>query len=127
MSERFIGIDLTDPYAKRRRNITAVEFLPYDLGLQGELIQLPNLTWPAAPLWPRDASDLSSGTELPDGWPSSRVGERLWIAIDGPQGLAGPTHATSRECERLTKAPGKTPHAYPRPDQPFAGLGGSPK
>jgi hypothetical protein len=122
MIDRFIGIDLTDPYSKRRRAITAVEFRPDGRGLHGELVQLPDLTWPAPPSWPRDASDLSSGTRVPDHWPVPGPQERLWVAIDGPQGLAGRRGATSRDCERETKAPGKTPHEYPQPERPFAGF-----
>src|SRR5450631_4433331 len=41
--------------------------------------------------------------------------------LDGPQGLARPP-ARMRACERLTGAPGKTPHLEPGAYVPFAGF-----
>ena len=117
--ERYIGIDLTDPYA-RKPPITVVEFVPDGANFRGRLEVQEDMRWPEN--YPRRTSELTGSTPLPASWPSGNPGQRVWIAIDGPQGLAGPRTATQRLCERESGDPGRTPHGYPVIGDPFAGF-----
>jgi hypothetical protein len=102
---RFIGIDLTDPYAKRRRD---VDVAILDAAGICEFCTVP----PAS-----TSTDVATWSSALDLRPSS--GDVL--VIDGPLALAAPG-ATMRDCERLLGAPGKTPDHLPIPgSRPFAG------
>lgn len=120
VNNRYIGIDLTDPYAVRRRSGSVVEFVPEGDGLRGCLKVRDDLCWPA--IYPNRATDLSVDTPWPAGWPEAGFEDRLWIAIDGPQGLAAESGATIRSSECESGTPGRTPHDYPHPDMPFSGF-----
>ncbi len=120
MSDRYIGIDLTDPYAARRRRSTVIEFIPEGEDFRGCLKVRDDLCWPLK--YPKRAADLSVDTPWPMGWPEAGSEDRLWIAIDGPQGLAAEPGQTIRICECESGAPGRTPHDYPHQDMPFSGF-----
>ena len=122
LQNHFIGIDLTAPYVRGiPRPITLVEFVPEELdgtSFAGKLSYQSDATWPTN--WPHAAVDLRQTTPRPSNWPLPVAGGRLWLAIDGPLGLAQPG-AKMRACEREAGAPGKTPYDYPDPSRPFAG------
>lgn len=96
----FVGIDLTDPFAKRRRKCTRAvlgmdlhcTFDEWEYDLSGSLIVPPEL-------------------------------ERSLciVAIDGPQGLAGDPARTMRLCEQQLRAAGKSGYDF-KTEQPYAGF-----
>jgi len=118
MNNRFIGVDLTDPYAIRKRPICIVEMV-FE-GKQGKLLHLPPSDWPDH--WPRSASFLTPETVGPLLIPKPGKKDCIWMGIDGPIGLAGNKEAKAREGEKLLRAPGRSPWNYPVPGFPFAGF-----
>ena len=91
---RILGVDTTDPFAKHPRPATVAEIDP-ELRLMA-LYETP----------------MEALVGLPLG---------VFMAIDGPQGLASPGKKC-RECERLLRTPGRTPDTFPEPgSKPFAG------
>jgi hypothetical protein len=99
---RFIGLDLTDPYAKQPRGV--------DVALVDERGACEFGALPGDDVR-RALARMSS---------ASRMGEVL--IIDGPLGLAAPGHRL-RECERMLATAGKTPDALPAPgSRPYAGF-----
>ena len=97
----YIGLDLTDPYAKRKR--------PCDIAVLGPNLDCTFDKWN----YKADASGIV---------PSRVLGRSFILAIDGPQGLAGSPDATIRESERLVNAPGRTPYGLPEEGKPYSGL-----
>ena len=101
---RWIGLDLTDPYAKRPRAV--------DVAVVEDSGKCSFTTLPAVPQ-AGSAAWLSSITKGPA---SGDV-----LIIDGPLGLAAAGRSL-RQCERLLGAAGKTPDSPPTPgSRPFAG------
>lgn len=96
----FVGLDLTDPFAKKRRTCTRA-VLDSDLRLFLD-------EW----VYQEDGKGI-----IPD-----NVKPPLVLAIDGPQGLAGTQDRKMRVCERELGAAGKSPHDLPVLGRPFARL-----
>ncbi len=92
----FVGIDLTDPYAKQVRPVTRAAMT--------ETLDVSFSEWVY--------NKVGAGM-VP------RLDEVI-VAIDGPQGLAK-KGATMRQCERLLGTPGKTADHLPQ-GGPFAGF-----
>jgi hypothetical protein len=104
---RYLGADLTDRYAQAPRAIDVCGLTP----LPGGTFAARFWTW----TWDVGPRPLVVGP-LVDEIDRARV-----VMLDGPQGLARPP-ASMRVCERLTGAPGKTPHQRPPLHVPFAGF-----
>jgi hypothetical protein len=100
-SRYYIGLDLTDPYAKRKR--------PCDVAVLGPELDCTFDKWN----YKADGSGIV---------PSRALGRSFILAIDGPQGLAGSPEATVRESERLVHAPGRTPYGLPEEGKPYSGF-----
>lgn len=104
---RYLGVDLTDRYARTPRAIDVCGLTPLPGGTF--VARFWTWTWDAAP------GPLEIGP----------IVEEILLArvamLDGPQALARPP-AAMRVCERLTGAPGKTPHQRPEFYVPFAGF-----
>jgi hypothetical protein len=98
---------LTDRYARAPRAIDVCGLTPLPGGTFAA--RFWTWTWDAAP-GPLEVGHLVDEVRL------ARV-----AMLDGPQGLARPP-AAMRACERLTGAPGKTPHQRPPFYVPFAGF-----
>lgn len=118
MKRRYLGLDLTDPYARRRRPICAVELVPD--GPHASVVLHPPIDWPTD--WPSRAVDLLPSTAGPTLLPFVHPEDDWWLGIDGPLGLAGTPGARLREAERLVRAPGRTPFDYPPAGFPFGGF-----
>jgi len=99
---RFIGLDLTDPYAKQARRV--------DVALVDERGHCEFAALPG--------HDVRRAlARMPAG---SRKGDIL--IIDGPLALASPG-CRLRECERILATAGKTPDVLPVPgSRPYAGF-----
>jgi len=104
MSERislFIGIDLSDPFAKHKRTCTRAvlgvdlhcTFDEWEYDSTGSTIVRPEVA------------------QLPH-----------IVAIDGPQGLAGAPDCRMRLCEQQLGAAGKSPYDFRPIGQPYAGF-----
>jgi hypothetical protein len=93
---RFIGIDLTDPYARRPRSA--------DVAIIDGQGACHFVAVPA----PRVGGSVAGWLAPVGATPTS--GDVL--VIDGPLGLAN-VGEPMRDCERLLGAPGKTPDALP--------------
>ncbi|MFP2928808.1 DUF429 domain-containing protein [Pyxidicoccus sp. 3LG] len=105
---RFLGWDLTDPYARRCRAVDVAE-----VDARGR-VRFSELRWPA----PSREGGFESGV-LGAAFP---VGPEDVLVVDGPQALARPG-ATVREAERLLRAPGRTPDVLPPVSgRPFTGF-----
>jgi hypothetical protein len=100
-SRYYIGLDLTDPYAKKKRAC--------DLAVLDPELQCTFATWD----YKADGAGIV---------PSRALGRPFIMAVDGPQGLAGTPAATVRESERIVAAPGRTPYDYPQEDKPYSGF-----
>lgn len=100
-SRYYVGLDLTDPYAGRKR--------PCNVAVLGPNLDCTFEKW----TYHEDGSGII---------PSRVLGRSFIMAIDGPQGLAGTPDATVRESERLVNAPGRTPYNLPEPGKPYAGF-----
>lgn len=97
----FIGIDLTDPYARYKRRCTrailrANLYCTFD---EWEYNRTGSAVLPA------------QLAEVP-----------YVVAIDGPQGLAGSPGAKMRTCERQLRAAGKSSYTFDLIGQPYAGF-----
>jgi hypothetical protein len=104
---RFVGLDLTDPYASRQR---PVDVAVVDEHLRCELFRI---TWSASSDSALSVLELG---EVTDGPLSGDV-----LVIDGPLALATVGRST-RECERVLGAPGHTSDTLPTlRSQLFAG------
>jgi len=97
----YVGLDLTDPYAQRRR--------PCDLAILGPELDCTFDKWN----YKVDGSGIV---------PARALGRSFILAIDGPQGLAGSVDALLRESERLVNAPGRTPYELPKSGKPYSGF-----
>ena len=97
----FIGIDLSDPFAKRRRPCARATIGPKLSCMFDE--------------WEYDVT----GSQIV---PDYILPTQFLIAIDGPQGLAGDPERTMRLSERLLAAAGKSPYAFRPIEQPYAGF-----
>lgn len=112
---KFVGIDLTSAFAAKPR--------PIDIAVLDDRLNVRFLTaaWPSAGVViGRDSSFLTQRvlTEVPVG-----AGERMVLAIDGPQGLSKAGN-TMRTCERILGTPGRTPCILPLAEEggvPFHG------
>ncbi|MCP3104958.1 DUF429 domain-containing protein [Myxococcus sp. K15C18031901] len=104
---RFIGWDLTDPYARERR---MVDVARVDLGGR---VSFGCLRWP-----PLTAEGVLAPEALVETFP---VAADDVVVVDGPQALARPG-ALVREAERRLRAPGRTPDVLPAPGRPFSGF-----
>jgi hypothetical protein len=104
-SRRFFGLDLTDPYSSKPREVDVA--IVHDTG-RCEFTVLPAFS-PAN----KASSWLAPITKGPA---SGDV-----LVIDGPLGLSNPGDAM-RDCERRLGTPGKTPDDLPvARSKPFAG------
>jgi len=97
----FVGIDLTDPYAKHRRPCTRALLSP-DLCCTFDE-------------WEYDNFGIGM-------IPANVSNSRFIAAIDGPQGLANSPDRTMRACERKLGAAGKSTYEFPTHGRPFAGF-----
>ena len=104
---QYVGGDLTDRYAKGRKDIDVCGLTP------GENNKLTASFWS----WKWDAA--------PEQLDVTAIAKELTATrtamLDGPQGLATKGNAL-RACEKLAAAPGRTPDARPAPGVPFAGF-----
>jgi hypothetical protein len=112
---KFVGIDLTSAFSTSPR---AIDVAVLDDRLNACFFAV---AWPDAEfVIGRDASFLTQSllAQIPIG-----PGERMVIAIDGPQGLATVGN-TMRACERTLGTPGRTPSTLPPAEEtgaPFQG------
>jgi len=97
----YIGIDLSDPYARDKRNCTRA-------------ILGPDLECTFSE-WKHDVT----GFEIV---PSELLNSQFLMAIDGPQGLAGSPERRMRLCEQQLRTAGKSPYYLPTPGTPYAGF-----
>jgi len=97
----FIGIDLSDPFAKRGRPCTRATVRPNFNCIFDE--------------WEYDVT----GSQIV---PDDILPTQFLVAIDGPQGLAGNPECTMRLSERRLAAAGKSPYAFRPIGQPYAGF-----
>ncbi len=100
-SRYYVGLDLTDPFAQRKR--------PCDVAVLGPELDCTFDKWN----YKADGSGIV---------PSRALGRSFILAIDGPQGLAGAPDAKVRESERLVNAPGRTPYGLPEEGKPYSGF-----
>jgi hypothetical protein len=112
---KFVGIDLTSAFSESPR---AIDVAVLDDRLNARFFAV---AWPDADsVICRDASFLLQAllVHIP-----VKPGERMVIAIDGPQGLATCGN-TMRACERTLGTPGRTPSTLPPAEEsgvPFQG------
>ncbi|NOK23127.1 DUF429 domain-containing protein [Corallococcus carmarthensis] len=104
---RFVGWDLTDPFARAPRPVD--EAL---VDLDGR-VRFSERSWPGARA--RHGLDPEALAE------AFSVGPGDVVVVDGPQALANPG-ARVRDAERKLRAPGRTPDVLPLPGAPFAGF-----
>ncbi len=97
----FIGIDLSDPFAKRGRPCARATIRP-------------NLNC----IFDEWEYDVTGNQIVPD----DILPTQFLVAIDGPQGLAGNPECTMRLSERRLAAAGKSPYAFRPIGQPYAGF-----
>ena len=97
----FIGIDLSDPFAKHKRTCTRA-ILGADLYCTFD-------EW---------EYDLTGSTIVPP----KVVHSPHIVAIDGPQGLASSLERRMRLCEQQLRAAGKSPYDFRPKEQPYAGF-----
>ena len=97
----FIGLDLADPSAAKKR--------PADVAVLDPVLHCTFDQWD----YREDGSGIIPGRAL---------GRAYILAVDGPQGLAGDPEATMRDSERVVNAPGHTPYDLPTDNRPYAGL-----
>lgn len=112
---KFVGIDLTSAFAATPRPIDVAAL---DDQLRAAFFSVP---WPnRADVTGRNPSFLTKAllAQIP-----LNSGERIVIAIDGPQGLAT-LRNNMRTCERILGTPGRTPDTLPPAEEigvPFQG------
>lgn len=96
-----IGIDLSDPFAKRQRPCTRA------------------ILWPDLQCKFDDWTYDETGFAIvpPDLTHLSHI-----VAIDGPQGLAGSQEQRMRLCEKQLGAASKSPYDFPPIGRPYAGF-----
>ncbi|NBD12859.1 MULTISPECIES: DUF429 domain-containing protein [Corallococcus] len=104
---RFVGWDLTDPFARAPRPVDEAILDP-----QGR-VRFSQRVWPRA-----DARQGLDPEALVKAFP---VAPGDVVVVDGPQALATPG-ARVRDAERRLRAPGRTPDVLPLPGAPFAGF-----
>jgi hypothetical protein len=97
----FIGLDLAGPTAAKSRLC--------DMAVLDPILHCSFTKWS----YKRDGAGIV---------PRAALGRSFFLAIDGPQGLAGEKNASMRECERIVNAPGKTPYMFPENGRPYSGL-----
>jgi hypothetical protein len=97
----FIGIDLSDPFAKNKRPCTRATI--------GTNLDCIFDEW---------EYDLTGNQIVPDKISTTQ----FILAIDGPQGLAGNPECTMRLSERKLGTAGKSPYTFPPIGQPYAGF-----
>ena len=97
----FIGLDLTDPTAAKKR--------PCDIAVLDADLACTFHLWNYA----EDGRGII---------PSRALGRGFILAIDGPQGLAGVPDAVMRVSEQIVNAPGRTPYTFPKKGTPYAGF-----
>jgi hypothetical protein len=97
----FIGIDLSDPFAKRKRPCTRATI--------GTNFNCTFDEW---------EYDLTGNQIVPD----KILPMQFVLAIDGPQGLAGNPEYTMRLGERKLGTAGKSPYTFRPIGQPYAGF-----
>ena len=112
---KFVGIDLTSAFVAAPR--------PIDIAVLDDFLNAGffAVAWPPAEVViSRDSTFLTQTllAQVPLG-----SGERVVLAVDGPQGLAT-AGTTMRACERTLGTPGRTPSELPPPQEagvPFQG------
>jgi len=97
----FIGIDLSDPFAKHKRPCTRATI--------GSNLNCTFDEW---------EYDLTGNQIVPD----TILPIQFVLAIDGPQGLASNSECTMRLADRKLGTAGKSPYAFPPIGQPYAGF-----
>ncbi|RKI51171.1 DUF429 domain-containing protein [Corallococcus sp. AB049A] len=101
-ARRFVGWDLTDPFARNPRSVD-------EAIVDGDgRVRFSQRVWPAT-LEPEALAEVFA----------IRPGDV--VVVDGPQALANPG-AKVRDAERRLRAPGSTPDVLPVPGAPFAGF-----
>ncbi|NOK39237.1 DUF429 domain-containing protein [Corallococcus exercitus] len=106
-ARRFVGWDLTDPFARAPRPVD-------EAVVDGDgRVRFSQRVWPE----PRtghglDPEALAEAFALQPG---------DVVVVDGPQALANPGERV-RDAERKLRAPGRTPDVLPLPGAPFAGF-----
>ena len=100
-SSTFIGIDLSDPFARRQRPCTRATI--------GTNLNCIFDEWEYV---------LTGSQIIPDRIPPAQ----FILAIDGPQGLAGSPEGTMRLGERKLGTAGKSPYVFRPIGQPYAGF-----
>lgn len=97
----FIGIDLTDPFARNKR--------PCDRAILDNELKCLFDRWDYEP----------GGDQI---IPESIIHEKCILAIDGPQGLAGNEEDNMRLSEHELRTAGKSPYTFPVQGKPYAGF-----
>jgi Protein of unknown function (DUF429) len=106
--ETFVGIDLTDAYARNPREAD-VAILDANTGV----VRFKTFAWPLfGANWAGDVAHLMQGF---------RGSTETVYVLDGPQALAEPQN-NIRQSEKHLRTPGRTPWQVPQPrTRPFAG------
>ncbi|RKH18944.1 DUF429 domain-containing protein [Corallococcus praedator] len=107
MTTRFVGWDLTDPFARAPRPVDEAV-----LDAEGH-VRFSQRMWPRA--------DARHGLDPEALREAFAVGPGDVVVVDGPQALANPGSRV-RDAERRLRAPGRTPDVLPQPGPPFAGF-----
>lgn len=102
----YLGVDLTDRHAINPRPIDVC-----GVRVEGDALRAEFWQWS----WGPSALAVDVTEILPE------LRESRSVMIDGPQGFALPGRKV-RECERLVRAPGRTPDDWPAPTSPYAGF-----
>ncbi|AFE03224.1 hypothetical protein COCOR_00031 [Corallococcus coralloides DSM 2259] len=106
-ARRFVGWDLTDPFARAPRPVD-------EATVDGDgRVRFSQRVWPTA-----RAGHALDPEALAEAF-AVRPGDV--VVVDGPQALATP-RAKVRDAEARLRAPGRTPDMLPLPGAPFAGF-----
>lgn len=102
----YLGVDLTDRHGSQARPVDVC-----GVRVDGNALRAEFWQW----TWGPSAAAVDVTEILPE------LRESRSVMIDGPQGFALPGRKV-RECERLVRAPGRTPDDWPAVNSPYAGF-----